>query len=196
MSKEELIKEIDVTAHHNNYLIQWGHKVNFKTKDELQKNNILLEKIEKYLQSENEYERGVEEGMNICRALYNNGPGAYDYNVKPLTLSDKFTYFNAQFLGNIFKEYSNKEIVEKYRLYLSDKKKEEEEKIIVGDVVYHEAWKDNPFVVRYIEDGYIYGIDKDCTTPKFIFPNNCIHKTGKHVDISGFLKDAVEGCEE
>ena len=47
-----------------------------------------------------------------------------------------------------------------------------------------------------IEDGYIYGIDKDCTTPKLVFPNNRLHKTGKHVDILGFLKDAVKGCEE
>jgi hypothetical protein len=182
MSREELIKEIDEQILKNRscrIFSTCSAEASMSAS-----NNRILGKVKTALKdADNEYERGVEEGVEICRNLYgkNDGPSK----------EDVMNYFGTFLFGDILARNTNREIIEKYRLYLSDKKKEEE-KIVVGDVIYHEAWKDNPFVVTSIENGYIYGIDKNCATPKFVFPNNCIHKTGKHVDISGFLKDAVE----
>jgi hypothetical protein len=188
MNKEELIKEIENQIDENidsNYC--GGVLI---CREDLQKSNQLLTKIRRYLKSEDEYKRGANDAWELAVNAFQKSVSAGGHS------GDKNEeIFGIRSLYYIARNFTGAEALDKFKEY-EKKKKEEEEKIVVGDIVKHSDVMGcgcKTFIVTQISDTHISGIYRDNgDSCRFIYPNSLITKTGKHVDISGLLKDAEE----
>ena len=178
MKHEQLLKDIEEQLTKNRCAMRWGC-----TGDDLRENNNLLGRIKTVLKTAgNEYERGCEDAWEFCRKL--------ELNIEDggLPCSTQKNIFGSNWsIGNILTEHKTyKEALAKVEAY-NQKKKEEAEKPVVGDVVLHEITGDE-FVVTNIEKGFITGIDRCFIKHTYCYPNEYIKKTGKHVELTKMIE--------
>lgn len=185
MKHEELIKRIDEQIDLNKTRIERirNDQTNIFEKYYLRDANYLLDKTKtELLNCDKEYERGAEDAWGLARKIIQlENVGGYS----AFEIGEIFECVSSYAVIRDNKTY--KEAIAKVETY-EQKKKEESEKPVIGDIVVHDFTKDK-FVVTNFKNGFITGIDERFIKHTYIYPNEYIKKTGKHFDIQGMLDE-------
>ena len=187
MKHEKIIEKIKQTIDDNRIARIYGVGTSL-TDDALRRSNDILAQARTIIKNtENDYERGCEDAWELARKIVGD-TNAY-------TLGQLSDIFDNLLIEDIFDGHTYQEALAKVEAY-EQKKKEEAEKPVVGDVVEcvykYDASRRFKGIVRDIEDDHIYIITKEYTHVTVLLKSEFdIKKTGKHVDIQGML-DAIE----
>lgn len=186
MKHEQLIREINNMIINNRAVRCFIDSLS--AKEQLRENNNLLGKIETILKdADNEYNRGGEDCMNLVRKIAClTAEGGYNGKILDEIFGRSWSP------SRIFRDHSFKELKDKIDAY-EQKKKEEAEKPVVGDVVrcsHKYGTEEYVGIVRAEEPGYYYIMTKDNVHIICLLKSGwIIKKTGKHLDIQGMLDE-------
>lgn len=186
--KEQIIKEIEEAIQNNRFARQ--AYCNETYKEASRRSNDVLSKAKNYINSSEEYERGLEDAWELAKVL----TGYINRGI--FTTPHTYEMFGCD-IPEIFDKYTAHDAISIYNDWLEEEKKKEEEaarKPVLGDIVEIVSINgiNQATSVRgvYIKDtgrrhnivtnnGDVYTFDKEVV--------RSIEKTGEHVDILGAL---------
>lgn len=181
MTREELIRKIGERIDSNRRTINDEYRMAVM-KESLIEDVELLNCIKNYLQDSDD---SHDQGMRDIWGLWQKVHCEVGFNANLLE-----HIFGYEYLDTILERLSPGAALEKFKAY-EQKKREEAEKPVVGDVVIHSNANDKgpmTFIVININDAEIKGLRSTGETCSFIYPNSYIKKTGKHVDLEGLFE--------
>ena len=174
MTREELLEKIDERIRMNNRKIIKTDNV--PDKCAFENNSDLLRLIKSVLENAEDSDKTYDQGLRDIWGLFQK---IYDEN--GYKLNKVYQIFGYEYIDEILERLSPGEALFRMREY-EERKRAEEEKPVIGDVVLHINTKDK-FVVTSIENGFITGVDSDFIAHTYCYPNEYIKKTGKHADL-------------
>lgn len=135
--------------------------------------------LERY--EEKNYEQGLADAWELAKKI-----GA-PIDFGGISNAELYKVFGTHCVSDVFGKMTYEEALTKIEVY------EKGKEIKVGDEVIHEVdGFRTKFFVTYLNENQIKGFDKTGDTHYYTMPNRYIKKTGRHINVEGFLKQIEE----
>ena len=161
---DTVLVQAEVVAVNDDPTDKWPLKVRFSDDETNWFSESDLFKLPK---PDKTYEQGLQDAWELARKLF-----------AQINLADLQKMFGDSDEGVIIMSFDVQEVLAKLKAY------EEAQEIKVGDVVEYEEY---PYLITYTYGNVLRGMSKD-GIGIVLHTNDDVKKTGKHIDIAGFLE--------